>query len=197
MASFNKYPSTQAIHFISSLIRDKTCPLLVQPARTPAARCLLIWWQLENIDLTRLQCQHQQPSSQRSHAVAFQLHVRCNSTVRSKNRVYFCVSDNLGLGLNSSFSLTTHGIRIRNIKAPEAGYMNLCFFIFFSICRQLCPNWQYTVRTGSRELAIITISIIFLLLFLSFLSYYLVCFRCLYDEIKMYIIGCTQIKDIK
>ena len=128
MASFNKYPSTQAIHFISSLIRDKTCPLLVQPARTPAARCLLIWWQLENIDLTRLQCQHQQPSSQRSHAVAFQLHVRCNSTVRSKNRVYFCVSDNLGLGLNSSFSLTTHGIRIRNIKAPEAGYMNLCFF---------------------------------------------------------------------
>ena len=27
----------------------------------------------------------------------------------------------------------------------------------------------------------------FALLFLSFLSYYLVCFRCLHDEIKMYI----------
>ena len=54
--------------------------------------------------------------------------------------------------------------------------------------RQLYPNWQYTVRTGSRDiwLAIITITIIFALLFLSVLFYYLVCFRCLYDEIKVY-----------
>jgi len=39
------------------------------------------------------------------------------------------------------------------------------------VCRQLCPNWQYTVRTGSRDiwLAIITILLLFyVVVFVSF-----------------------------
>ena len=48
-------------------------------------------------------------------------------------------------------------------------------------------TWQYTVRTGSRDiwLAIITTIIFCVVVFVSILFYYLVCFRCLYDEIKI------------
>ena len=51
------------------------------------------------------------------------------------------------------------------------------------------------MRSGSRDirLAIIT-TIIFCVVFVSILFYYLVCFRCLYDKIKMYIISYFFVK---
>jgi len=55
-----------------------------------------------------------------------------------------------------------------------------------------CPSMEQQIRNGTERKGdvnsprIIT-TIIFALLFLSVLFYYLVCFRCLYNEIKVYI----------